>query len=435
MTSNDPPDLPKLPPVRESAEHVLPPLPGGPGQGWDDASEPVAPARQPAEAERRERRQRRTASSDRPRRARATPDRHETATPERPEGRRRNRTEDGRRYSSAGNGLVVALLALLFGALLNAPGMHKASFNKQPGTERDVALALTGGLAGVSGALQLDRPRQFVQSVAGRGDADEIDVAIVIPPSSTKPKPVESATPKPAVAKPPGKPKFTPKKKLRLWVAGDSLVVTPGYSIVRAAGASPVIQSVGGVDGKVATGLTRPDVFNWFEQIRTQVKKLEPHVVVLDFGGNDDKAYMTGLPEGTTIGEFGGPSWRKEYRRRVAGVMDIVNRAGGTVVWIGLPITRSEAQTQRFDIVNAVVQKEAKARGKKAIFIDTYTMFAGNTGGFTEFLDNAKGDSVKVRAGDGVHFDNDGGDIIAREVLKQLNAIFDLTSWRSKKAA
>ena len=357
------------------------------------------------------------------------------ATSEEPGGRRRNRTEDGRRYSSAGNALVVALLALLFGALLNAPGMHKASFNKQPGTERDVALALTGGLAGVSGALQLDRPRQFVQNVAGRGDADEIDVAIVIPPTSTKPQPVKSATPTPAVAKPPGKPKFTPKKKLRLWVAGDSLVITPGYSIVRAAGASPVIQSVGGVDGHVATGLTRPDVFNWFEQIRTQVKKLKPHVVVLDFGGNDDKGYMTGLPEGTTIGDFGGPSWQKEYRRRVAGVMDIVNRAGGTVVWIGLPITRSEAQTQRFDVVNAIVQKEAKARGTKAIFIDTYTMFAGNTGGFTEFLENAKGDTVKVRAGDGVHFDNDGGDIIAREVLKQLNRTFDLTSWRNKQPA
>ena len=207
-------------------------------------------------------------------------------------------------------------------------------------------------------------------------------------------------------------------------------MITPGYSIVRAAGGSPVIDAVGGVDGHVATGLTRPDVFNWFEEIRTQVKKLKPNVVVLNFGGNDDKAYMTGLPEGTTIGDFGGPTWQKEYRRRVAGVMDIVNRAGGTVVWIGLPITRSEAQTQRFDIVNAVVQKEAKKRGSKAIFVDTYTMFAGDTGGFAEYLENAKGDTVKVRAGDGVHFDPEGGDIIAREVLKQLNTTFDLTSWR-----
>ncbi len=308
--------------------------------------------------------------------------------------------------------------------------MHKASFNKQPGTERTVALALTGGLAGVSGALQLDRPRQFVQNVAGRSNADEIDVAIVIPEATAKPKPAKGTTPKPTLAKPAGKPRFTPQRKLRLWVAGDSLVITPGYSIVRAAGASPVIDSVGGVDGHVATGLTRPDIFNWFEEIRTQVKKLKPNVVVLNFGGNDDKAYMTGLPEGTTIGEFGGPTWQKEYRRRVAGVMDIVNRGGGMVVWIGLPITRSEAQTQRFDIVNAVVQKEAQTRGSKAIFIDTYRMFAGDTGGFAEYLENAKGDTVKVRAGDGVHFDSEGGDIIAREVLRQLNATFDLTSWR-----
>lgn len=433
MASDDPPDIPKLPPIRESAEHVLPPLPGEqPRSAWEDVQEPAA-AVPPVDdrEERRERRKQRSTSSGRPTRKAAAPRRPANVEPDPPEGRRGNRTEDGRRYSSAGAGLIVGALALLFGALLNAPGMHKASFNKKPGTERDVALALTGGLAGLSSALQLDRPRELVQSIAGRSDADTINVAIVIPETTTTPKPATTTTPKPAVAKPPGKTKFTPQKKLRLWVAGDSLAITPGYSIVRAAGASPVIESVGGVQGRVATGLTRPDVFNWFVEIRDQVKRLKPHVVVLGFGGNDDKAYMTGLPEGTTIGDFGGPTWQKEYRRRVAGVMDLVNRAGGTVVWIGLPITRSDTQTQRFDIVNAAVQKEAKKRGDKAIFIDTYTMFAGDTGGFAEYLENAKGDSVKVRAGDGVHFDPEGGDIIAREVLKQLNKKFDLTSWRN----
>ncbi len=425
MTPNDPPDLPKLPPVRESAESVLPPPPEDtPQRGWEDAetrateSAPI-PDEQPVSRERRERRERRSAP---------TRNRAEVESGAAQERRRPDRTADGRRFSSAGSGLVVAVLALLFGALLNAQGMHKASFNKQPGTSRDVALALTGGLAGVSSVLQLDRPRHLVQRVAGRADADAIDVAIVIP--STQDGSTAAPTPAKPATKPPGKPKFTPQKKLRLWIAGDSLVITPGYSITRAASASPVIDSVGGVDGRVATGLTRPDVYNWFDEIREQVKTLRPNVVVLDFGGNDDKAYMTGLPEGTTIGEFGGPSWKKEYRRRVAGVMNIINRAGATVVWIGLPVTRSEAQTQRFDIVNAVVQKEAKARGSKAIFVDTYTMFAGDTGGFTEFLENAKGDTVKVRAGDGVHFDTAGGDMIAREVLKQLNATFDLTSWR-----
>ena len=115
--------------------------------------------------------------------------------------------------------------------------------------------------------------------------------------------------------------------------------------------------------------------------------------------------------------------------------MDTVNRAGGVVIWIGLPITRSEAQTRRFDALNAIVQKEAKSRPGRAVFIDTYTMFAGGNGGFAEYLENAKGDTVKVRAGDGVHFDRAGGDIIAREVLRQLNKLFDLTSWRKNQPA
>jgi len=329
------------------------------------------------------------------------------------------------------------VVGLPFKTLLLAPGMHKSAFNGQPGTKRDVSLALTGGLTHVSHALLLDRPRTFVQDAMGREHADEIDVAIVVPPTTVKPNPTTTPTTTtpttPAVAKP-ARQKFTPKKKLRLWIAGDSLVIVPGYSIVRAAGGSPVIQSVGGVDGHIATGLTRPDVFNWFNELTTQVKALKPNVVVLNFGANDNHGYMTGLPDGVSVGSLGSPAWVKEYRRRVGAVMDTVNRADAVVVWIGLPIARSPTETQEFDKINAVVLQEAKLRPRKVIFIDTYNMFAGDDGGFAEYLENDKGDTVKVRAGDGVHFEPAGGDLIAREVLKQLNKRFDLTSWRKQQA-
>ena len=385
----------------------------------------------------------------------------------RPGGRpRRRRTgADGRRLGTAGDGLLVSVLALAIGTLLTAPGMHKSAYNGQPGFKRDVALAVTGPLAGISGALLLDRPRALVRDAIGRGDEDEIDVAVVLrtttvaaepaggPAVKAHAKPVAKPRAKPAVkpvvkpvVKPAVKPDttppaalpkvaFTPKRKLRLWVAGDSLVITPGYAIVRAAGGSPVIESVGGVDGHVATGLARPDVFNWFEEIRAQTKKLRPHVVVLNFGGNDDKRYMTGLPEGVTITEFGDAAWRREYGRRVGGVMDTISRTGGHTIWIGLPITRNTAQTQRFDIVNAVVQQEAKKREGKATYLDTYTTFAGDDGGYAEYLQDASDRTVKVRAGDGVHFERVGGDMIARIVVRRLNELYDLTSWRHKPRA
>ncbi len=366
--------------------------------------------------------------------------------PSPPPRRRRAGADDGppRKLWSAGHALLVSVLALGIGLLRNAPGVHKSAYNKPDGWQRDVTLAFTGPLADVSHALLLDRPRKAVQATVGRSDADEIDTEIALPESTpAAPPPPVTPTPKPTPANPKPKPApqtpkrlaFSPSKKLRLWVAGDSLVITPGFAIVRAAGSSPVIESVGGVDGRVATGLTRPDVYNWFDAIRREVKELKPRAVVLSFGGNDDKAYMTGLPDGVSIDAFGGSVWRREYARRVGGLMDMINRAGALVVWIGLPQTRSAEQTQRFDVVNAVVQKEARKREGRAVFVETYTMFAGDYGGFTEYLPNASGNPVKVRASDGVHFEREGGDIIAREVLKALNQAYDLTSWRKQPAS
>ena len=67
---------------------------------------------------------------------------------------RTTRTEiEGRRLSSAGKGMVVILLAIVFGLLLDARGLHKSAFNQPAGSERTVALALTAGLTGVSDAL------------------------------------------------------------------------------------------------------------------------------------------------------------------------------------------------------------------------------------------------------------------------------------------
>jgi hypothetical protein len=369
----------------------------------------------------------------------------DTPQPPPPRRRRPRREEDDgppRRLWSAGHALIVCVLALAIGLLLNAPGIHKSAYNKPDGWQRDVAVAVTGPLADVSHALLLDRPRKAVQAAVGRSDADEIDTEIALPDQTPTPtEPTTTPTPSkptPTPTKPkPAKPEklaFSPSKKLRLWVAGDSLVITPGYAVVRAAGASPAIESVGGVDGRVATGLTRPDVFNWFEEIRRQVKELKPRAVVLGFGGNDDKAYMTGLPDGVSIDAFGGSVWRREYGRRVGGLMDMISRAGALVVWIGLPQTQSSEQTQRFDVVNAVVQREARKREGRAVFIDTYTMFAGADGGYAEYLPNAAGKLVKMRAGDGVHFEREGGDLIAREVLKALNKTYDLTSWRKSSS-
>jgi hypothetical protein len=340
---------------------------------------------------------------------------------------------EGRRLGSAGRALAVMLLALVFGLLLDARGLHKSAINGSPGWQRTVSLDLTGPLESVSHAIGFDRPREWLKAALGRSGDDSIDTKVVIPaPASTPraPRPVletRAAVPGDPSVKPRA---FTPKDPLRLWIAGDSLVVDPGYALQRAALATPVIKSVGGVDGHIGTGLDRPDVFNWFLEIRQQLKLLKPNAVVLSFGANDDKPYMTGLPAGVTISEFNDPVWRREYGRRVGGLIDMINRAGAYVIFIGLPITSDPAQTARFDQINSVIDQQVQARPGGAAYVDTYSLLAGPNGGYAQYLENLAGQEEDVRQPDGVHLAPAGAAIVARQVLQALNSAYDLTSWR-----
>jgi hypothetical protein len=354
-----------------------------------------------------------------------------------------------RRLQPAGRAIVVGIGALVLGAFLNAPGLRKTADSLDPGWKRDVALPLTEKLAVVSHDVGLDFPRRGVKAIIGRSGDDKIQAAIVLPPPPPPPAPTPPppapppvvgppapppVTPPPPPPPPPKKPAFSPKRPLRVYIGGDSLIITPGESLLRAMG-SKVYKPIDSVDGHISTGLERPDVYNWFDRIRQVMKKDRPKVVVVAFGANDDHDYMTGLPHGYDLGSFGSASWIKEYRRRVAGFMDSVIRRGGFIVYVGMPIVSSPSESHDFDLLNRIIYQEAKKRPLGALYVDTYLRFADpKTGGYAEYLPKPDGTLVKVRSGDGVHFEPAGGDIIARLVLKALNQRFDLTSWKKQAA-
>jgi hypothetical protein len=335
--------------------------------------------------------------------------------------------EGGRRLHSAGSAIVVSLVGLVIALFLNAPGLHKSASIQPSGWKRDLALDITGPLESVSSALLLDRPRRALKAALGRSDDDDIDTAVAAPqPKPTTLPPTQAPTPTKRV-------KFTPKHRLGVWIAGDSLVIVPGESLLRAVAGNGAVDAADAIDGRIASGLERPDVFNWFTHVRDVMEEDKPRAVVLMFGGNDDHNLMTGIPEGREVGTFGSPSWRAEYRRRVAAVMDTVTRNGAYLVWIGLPITRDSDQTLRFDVINSIVQTEAAKRKGRVSYLDTYFFFAGEDGGYAQYVEDSTGKLVKMRADDGVHFERPAGDLIAQKVLDQLEQHYDFTSWRRSR--
>jgi hypothetical protein len=323
---------------------------------------------------------------------------------------------------------LVAFAALTLASLLNAQGLRKTAQIQPAGLERDVALAVARPLARVSHFSHLDRPRHELQLAIGRRDVDRIDTRVVLaaplePPAKPRGSQV-AVTHRPKPKKPAVLGHFTRAHPLRVWVAGDSLAQVPGQALERAAAAAGPVDVLG-VESRLDTGLTRPDLYNWFTRVRNVISQVRPNVAVLSFGADDEHDYMSGVPAGRTIGPLGSPSWVAEYRRRVDGVTRELNAARVYVVLLGLPITRGSGYRRGFRVVNSVLSAVARGHARMATYVDTWGMFS-NHGRYADYLPNAHGQLVLMRAADGVHYQPVAGDEIARAVLTRLRRVYDL---------
>jgi hypothetical protein len=357
--------------------------------------------------------------------------------PGRTRAERRHEAEDSgeqpRRPMAVGRVWIVGVVCLMLGALLNAPGIRRTALSQDVGWKRDIATFFADPLYDVSHALYLDRLRLGIQDIADRSGDDDVDETLPDPIiDDTTGTTVVAADGQPVTTtttKPRKKQVFSPQKPAAMWVGGDSLSITPGESVVSASLFTGSVTLLQPVDGHVSTGLARPEVFNWPAYLADVVARENPDIMVLTIGSNDDQD-LTG-DQG--VGGIGSPAWEAEYRRRVGGLMDSVTKTSKvTLFWIGIPPMRNVGRFEtRYRIVNEIVRSEAEKRPGKVYFVDTVPVLSDQNGGYSDFLVK-DGALVKVRTGDGIHFERAGADLIANAVLAKMQEAFDLTSWQSK---
>jgi hypothetical protein len=216
---------------------------------------------------------------------------------------------------------------------------------------------------------------------------------------------------------------LTPDDPLRLWIAGDSLAGSLGPSLGAITAATGIVQPV--YDSRVSSGLSTPDFFDWPEHATSEVRRLDPEVVVFIIGANDWRAAGS-----EDSGDPGTPGWRTEYARDVE---QMLNAFEGTtregmrrrIYWIGSPPLedpeKDAGARQVGDVARMVV-----ADHPDATYIDAYGLFAGKDGKYTATLAGPDGKRVLVRADDGIHFTPDGGDLLAEHVYRPLGRRCDL---------
>ena len=300
--------------------------------------------------------------------------------------------------------------------------------------ERSIATAITGPLATVTRWLQLDRPREAIDWALGHDDrgASGDPFALDPAPTTTSPEPSTqggngngngngNGGGGPSNREPAPLPRPTRADPLRALVIGDSIAGDFGDTLYRIGDWYGVMKQAGPVDYEIATGLTRPDVFDWPGELRGALADRDPHVVVLALGLNDDQPMTS--PSGEYLPEDSEP-WQREYRRRVGAMMDIAIRAGATVAYVTPPVSSNEKRNQTYDLIRRLIALEAKERDE-AVFVDAYRLFL-HEGRYARYLPDKDGKLVEMRTEDGIHFTEAGSQLLAREVWRSLGQLYRL---------
>ena len=326
----------------------------------------------------------------------------------------------GRRLMPAGRVLVVLLVCLLTWTLLYAPALKRAAEASPIGTRRTLSLALLTPIAAVSDWIGLDQLAITIERAVGR-DTGKSDGAFVPPPDDIPVAPPDDPDDRAGDGgenEPIRVP--TPERKLRVAIVGDSLAGGLGYFAERVF--RPRLVTVSG-QGRISTGLARPDYFNWPFTMRRIVDRFDPDLVIVMLGENDHQSLQD--VHGNREALIGTGEWPSAYRDRVLAMMRIATSRGAKVVWAGLPISadfrlreHSRRQNDLFEFAASI--------SDDVVYFDSWNRFRDPAGGYTAYF--REGNRViLIREGDGLHFNAVGYTLVAREIAKLAAEEFGLS--------
>jgi uncharacterized protein len=310
----------------------------------------------------------------------------------------RPRRHPRRGEQPAGQLLVVMLATLLLAALVNADAMVERAERKPIGADRDRSLYLWHPVQDVAHILQLHRLRALGDLLVGE-DRGGGDLASAVPVGDGR----SDVDVRPELRTP------TIDDPLRLYIGGDSVVRDAGESFLRLAAEDKRLRTA--LHYEIATGLSRPDVFDWPATLVGDAAALETEVALLMFGGNDAQGIVGA--DGEVFPEVDSRGWRAEYGRRVGGVMDALQADDRIILWIAQPPMRDASFARRISVINEVVEAEARDR-PWVTFVDTSAILGGADGGY---VDRLPGIDEDLRQDDGIHLSRAGADLLARHLL------------------
>jgi len=164
-----------------------------------------------------------------------------------------------------------------------------------------------------------------------------------------------------------------------------------------------------------ASGLARPDFYDWPSLLEDLLAEHNPDGVVVMFGGNDAQGLRMPKDHDLKWIRWGEEGWFDEYRRRVERFAELIAPDDSRqVFWLGMPAMRSSKLDGRVKQINDVYRSVIDAR-ESGFYYETRPILADGNGRFVDHM-TINGESQRVRAHDGVHLRGPG----ARRLIQHI---------------
>jgi uncharacterized protein len=158
---------------------------------------------------------------------------------------------------------------------------------------------------------------------------------------------------------------------------------------------------------KIATGLLTRSNYNWPKSIDDLLTSERPEVVVAMFGANDRPTIRI---NGKVNAELA-VTFRSHYAEHVQDLVARIGKAKVDLIWVGHPIVRDPDYSEDMTMLNDIYAEAVRAAGGD--WMPSWDLFADGEGGYVAHGKGLSGETVRLRADDGVHLSSAGYDLLA----------------------
>lgn len=200
--------------------------------------------------------------------------------------------------------------------------------------------------------------------------------------------------------------------KIQIGIVGDVMAQGVAQALIRQLKRAQPNNLVPKNFAKGSSGFVRNDYYNWNAALPRILKANKLDYMLVFMGSNDRQSIRI---KGRSY-KAKTPKWREEYVHRISEFLGTLKSNGVKVIWLGQPISRGKRFSNDMALFNEIYRQHVESQD--GVFFDVWNLFANENGKYSRRGADMAGQIKTLRASNGIHFNRNGYDKIAFQVIE-----------------